>query len=157
MSEETIEEGIQNILQTMADFSAGDVGIEEWTILDRSTQNAPFVIIEISDDFVSRQDAPAQGETWQIPANLYTRFTDWATSKTEFRDTRQNIIDTFNTQGSTNRAAGVTDKMTDIQEIRGEGPIGYWYRKYEDDDEEPVSDPVFVHQVIIFETFEEAN
>lgn len=156
MSEKLIEEGIQTILQAMADFADDDVTIEDWTILDGSTQNAPFVIIEISDDFVSRQDVPSEGDTWQIPVNLYTRFTDWATSKTSFRDTRQNIIDEFNSVG-TNRSAGITTKMTDIQEIRGEGPIGYWYRKYEDDDEEPVSDPVFVHQVIIFETIERAN
>ena len=106
MTEKAIAEGIQTTLQSMSDFSAGDVAIEEWTILDGSTQNAPYVIIEVSDDFVARQEAPSEGTVWQIPANLYTRFIDWPTSKTAFRDTRQAIIDKFN-EASDNRSAGI--------------------------------------------------
>jgi hypothetical protein len=156
MSEQTIAEGTQSILQGMDDFASADVVINDWTILDGPTKNAPYVIIETSDDFVSRQDVPAQGETWQIPHHLVTRFTDFKTALDSFRDTRQNIIDEFNTTG-TNRSAGITTKMTDVREIRGGGPIEYLYEKHLTDEEQREADPTYVVQPLIFEVYEEAN
>lgn len=154
MSEKLIAEGIQTILQAMADFASGDVTINDWGILDGSRSAAPYVIIQTSDDFISRQDASSQVETWSIKIHLFTEFQGWD-ALTDFRDTRQAIIDEFNEVG-TNRAAGQAG-LTDTRELRNEGEIDYVYRSYEDDDEEEVSDPNFVHQVIIFETFEEAG
>ena len=157
MSEKLIAEGIQTILQGMADFSAGDVGICEWTILDGSTLNAPFVIIKVSDDLVSAQDTKPEDTTWHIPIHLYVRFVDWKESELEFRDTRQNILDEFNSQGSTNRSAGITATFVDVRLIRNAGEIDEWYRKYETDEETLASDPVFLHQELIFETRDMAN
>lgn len=154
MSEELIEEGIQAILQAMTDFASGDVTINDWDILDGSRSAAPYVVIQTADDFASRQDASSQVEVWGIKIHLFTEFQGWD-ALTDFRDTRQAIIDEFNAAG-TNRAAGQSG-LTDTRELRNEGPIDYAYKKYEDEDEEEVSDPDFVHQVIIFETFEEAN
>lgn len=157
MSEKTIAEGIQAILQGMDDFSAGDVGIEEWTMLDGSTQNAPFVIIAISDDFDSRQDAKAQSETWEIKVNLYVRFVDWGESRLKFRNTRQNILDEFNEQGSKSRSADITSKLIDIQSIRNGDDVGPWYPPFETKEELLASDPIFLHQEFIFETREDSN
>lgn len=154
MSEKLIAEGIQTILQGMADFSAGDVTINDWGILDGSRSAAPYVVIQTSDDFVSRQDASSQVEVWGIKMHLFTEFQGWD-ALDDFRDTRQAIVDEFNEAG-TNRAAAQSG-LTDTRELRNEGEIDYAYKRYEDDDEEEVSDPDFVHQVIIFETFEEAD
>jgi hypothetical protein len=154
MSEQTIAEGIQDILQAMDDFASADVVINDWTILDGPRKSAPYVIIETSDDFVSRQDGSSQVEVWQIPCHLFTRFQKWETALNNFRDTRQNIINEFNAVG-TSRAAGQSG-MTDAREIRNDGPITYWYEKYLTQEEQEVADPIFVMQPMIFEVLEEA-
>lgn len=157
MTEKAIAEGIQTILQAMTDFASADVVLDDWGVLDGPNAAAPFVIIEVADNFISRQDLPANEETWDIKVWLYTKFIDYATSKPAFRDTRQAILDEFNIKDSSNRAAGVSGKMTNIMEIRAGGDIDYEARVFEEEDLERVSDPDFVRQLLIFETHEKSN
>jgi len=94
MSEATLSADLQReLLALTATFSSGDVTIGDWSILDGSSQAAPFAIIEISDDFsvTSIEDNPST--FWQLPFTLLVRFVDWDTSMLAIGALRQTVLD----------------------------------------------------------------
>ena len=95
MSESTLEADIQRELLLLTSvFSSGDVTIGDWSVLDGSSQSAPFAIIEVSDDFGITDIQTRQSEhTRQIPITLIVRWIDWDISMLAFRDARQSVLD----------------------------------------------------------------
>lgn len=149
MSEATIQAAVQDTLQAMTAFSSADIVINDWSILDASTFDAPYVIIETADSVTSRQDTMTPNTRWQIPVTLFERFTDWAETYNNLRDRRQAIIDEFNEIGA-NRSPGGGAVTADV--IRTDGPVGQWYDPYMNPDDNPL--PVFITQRIILEVEE---
>ena len=150
MSEAAIQADIQDVIQLVDGFSNASVVINDWTILDQSSQNAPYVIILTADDFTSRQDTVTPDTTWFVPILLIVRFVNWADSPTELGTYRQALIDEFN-KVSTNRSPGAAAGiMVSADVIRNEGTIdgipGPWRHP-----DEIISDPDFIGQRIIFE------
>jgi hypothetical protein len=95
MSEATLQADVQReLLRMTSTFSSGDVVISDWSVLDGSSQNAPFVIIEVADGF---NIDGLQTRQWEniinIPITLFVRFIDWDTSMLAFRDARQSVLD----------------------------------------------------------------
>ena len=147
MSEQAVHEGIQAVIRQIAAFAAADVVINDWSVLDQSSQAAPYVIISNADDFRSRQDATSPQTTWQVPVAIYERWTDWPTTLANLRARRQAIIDEFNVV-SDNRAANGLPAVT-IDEIRNDGPITPYYGPYIRAEEVPDALPQFLMQTLI--------
>ena len=95
MNESTLLTQLQAELLTLSTlFSSGDVVLNDWGILDKSTVNAPYILIEAPDTVNMKElntDAPS-GEV-QIPFYLITAFVDWDTSKTDFVAKRVAVMD----------------------------------------------------------------
>ena len=148
MSEQTIAEGIQGILQEISGINDSSITLSDWAVQDGSFDNAPFIRIDVAEAFSARQDNMATETEWEIPVTILINFEDWDTSHLELRNVRQSIIDKFNEQG-TNRAAGLD--QVDIVEIRSTTdiePVLPEYQEFED------ADPIFLAQVLIFEVME---
>jgi len=150
VSEKSIQEGIQSIIQSMTEFEDASVVINDWSILDYSSFYAPFVIIENSDQFESRQDGVTPNTVWQVPINLFEVFSGWEDTLTNFRARRQAIIDKLNT--SPNRAAALT--QVTIDRIYPDSEIEQVYSRYLKPEEEANALPVFLVQRIILEAEE---
>lgn len=94
MSEATIQADLQReLLGLTSIFSAGDVVIENYRILDGSSAKAPFAIIEASDDFAQESIETEWATTWQIPFVLIVAFKDWNVSRLALQSLRQSVID----------------------------------------------------------------
>ena len=150
MSEKGIQEGIQTVIQGMDEFAYSDVTINDWTVLDESGSKAPYIIIESSDAFRGRQAALSANTDWEIVVSLiyYLANTNWQDGMDGFRDTRQAILDEFNTVG-TGRSAGGLEGTT-IDEIRSDTPIGYLYQYGVDPELEPDALPIYATQAMVF-------
>lgn len=151
MSEATIQSGLQTAIQAMSEFASADVVINDWGILDQSTGNAPYVLIENSDDFSSEQDTQEPVTVWSIPITLIEAFTDWETSLNNLRTRRQAIIDKINS--SDIRTAGGLE-ATNIRRIYNDGPITPVEERGMSDIEREYAVPVFLTQRIILEAEE---
>ncbi len=151
MSEQTIQEDIQDTIQAMSQFSSTDVVINDWSILDGEVVAAPYIIIENSDQVVSRQDVKTANTRWDIPITLIVQFVDWTASLNEFRNRRQALINQFNGTDDY-RSAGTSATTANV--IRSDGPIDYIYDVYGDPEIVQEAEPVFISQRILFE-FEE--
>jgi hypothetical protein len=154
MTEKAVMEGIQDTIQSISNFASSDVVINDWTVLDASGQNAPYVIIENSDIWSSMQGTLEEVNRWEIIVNLiyYLADTDWTTGMNGFRDTRQAILDAFNAVGTGRSAGGL--EATDIERIRAETPITYMYPDGVDPEFEPDAMPIFAAQSMVFEAME---
>lgn len=151
MSEKSIQEDMQDTIQSMSPFANSDVVINDWSILDGPVSNAPYVIIENSDTIESRQDVKTANTKWNIPIRLIERFVDWTPSLNSFRDNRQALIDQFN--GTEDyRSAGASATTADV--IRSDGPIDHIYEEYGEPEIDPEAVPLFISQRLLFE-FEE--
>jgi len=149
MSEKAIQEGIQDTLQAMSEFATADIVINDWNILDQTIANAPYVRIENSDAFTSRQDATSSEEVWEIPVTIIVAFTEWTTSLDSLRDLRQAIIDEFNTVGGNRSAGGTAATTADI--IRSGGPLLQVFDPYNEPEHNQESLPIFLAMPLIFE------
>lgn len=146
MSEKTIALGIRKIIRTIAGVEFDSVSISNWSMLDSSLDQSPFIRIDVAENFEAAMGTRSPVTQWEIPVTILVAFKDWEESTLVFRDVRQSIIDKFNEIG-TNRSAGGIDGV-DIKLLRattGVEPVFPEYDEYED------PDPVFLTQVIIFE------
>lgn len=146
MSEATVQAGIQDTLQAMSQFADADVTINDWSILDQGTSAAPYVIIRNANQFTARKDTYTANTKWDIPIELYERFTDWPTTLNALRDDRQAIIDAFNANSSV-RSAGLSGVTVD--EIRAASDVTEVYPPGIDPRQQPDALPMFVAQLFI--------
>lgn len=151
MSESIIQADVQReLLAITSVFSSGDVTINDWSVLDGSSQGAPFAIIETTDDFTieGMEDEPIT--RWQIPFNIIVRFIDWDTSMLAIRDLRQSVLDrltktVYYDPASTTLAWGLRgiSSNTGISEV---------YDRYNENTAESL--PVYLSQRIILDVEE---
>jgi hypothetical protein len=151
MSELTIQQGFQTAIRAMSEFANADVVINDWRILDASVMNGPWVIIENSDAFDSRQDTVEPETTWNIPINLMEPFTEWQTTLNNLRARRQAIIDKINSGNS--RSAGGLEGTT-VDRIRNDGDIMPVYDPYVSEATRHEAMPIFLTQRIVLEATE---
>lgn len=144
MTEKTIQEAIQAVLVATATFDTGDVTINDWGVLDQSTANAPYVIIETADEFESLFRVDSDENTYQVILNLVVRFVDWDTSKTAFRDTREIVRAAL--ADPSNATSGLA-----VRAVRSGGAIIPIYDAYAYADEQPDALPAFLTQRITAE------
>jgi hypothetical protein len=152
MTEKAIQEGLQDVFQGMDEFANEDVVINDYSPFDLSTANAPYIIIENSDEFESTQDSFAEVTTWNIPWVLVERFTDWNETQANFRTRRQAIIDKFNSEGNSRSAGGVAG--VNIRTIRTVTPILEWYSPDVAENQRGETFPVFIFQRFVCVTEE---
>lgn len=150
MSEQTIHEAVQITFQGLSAFDNADVTINDWRILDGEIVRSPYVIIETSDDFDSKQDTVTPNTQWEIRAWLFVQFSQtsggWKESLDNFRTYRQNIIDEFNVVG-TNRSPG--GGSVTMKRIRNGTPILPYEDKYIPADMRSESLPLFLYQLLM--------
>ena len=153
MSEATIMAGLQTAIQAMEEFKNADVVINDWDVLSQTgaKSRAPFVIIESSDDFESRQDVQTPETTWNIKVTLIEGFGKrWKTTLDNLQTRRQAIIDKINDDDI--RSAGGLDATT-IDTITAGSPITEIWNKYELEVSEAVP-PDWLAQLLILECLE---
>jgi hypothetical protein len=144
MTEKTIQEALQTVLLATSTFSTGDVTINDWGVLDNSTANAPYVVIETADDFESLFRVDSDENTYQVILNLIERFVDWDTSKTAFRDTREIVRAAL--ANPANAVSGLA-----VRDVRSGGAISPIYESYGQAEIQPDALPVFLFQRLIAE------
>lgn len=155
MSEATIISGLKTVIQSVTGFTSTSVTTEDWSILDGPFAASPFFVFEMSDEFISRQDAPSEQNTWNITGTLYVAFDNWATTRANLRTYRQAIIDKFNEVGTARSAGGLA--ATDVREIRNGSGVIEVYNAYTPADLTPESLPILLSQDIIFVVEEYSN
>lgn len=145
-----LQEGIQTALRTLSAFSSADVVINDWTLLDGSSTNAPFLIIENADEFDARQQVKTPGTIWQEQVTLLERWTMWTETMNLFRLHRQAILDAFdNADGNFRNAGGLSGVM--INRIRSANAPGPVYHPDVDPALRQDMMPLFWAQTMIFE------
>ena len=148
MSETSIQEKIQGVIQSLPLFADADVVINDWSIFDRPNVNAPYVLIESSDNFESLHEVHTPETLWGIPIILVEAFTDWKETYDNFQERRQQVIDTFAIGG-----ARAGDGLN-IQRIHNDTPISPYYDKMIPAELQSESMPIFIMQRIILESKE---
>ena len=152
MSEKTVMEGLQTLILAMAEFSSGDVVINDWDVLDGEMAQSPFVIISNSDNFIARKDTASAVTKWEIKVTLYQEFKEnWKDAYNSFRTNRQALIDTMNI--TDNRSADGISGVT-IDEIRPGSPLQIWVDPGTPADLQGTVMPLFISQELIFDTEE---
>lgn len=148
ISEQTIQEAIRDALRAMSIFDDGDVTINSWTFLDLPTAGGPYVVVETSDEFVSRQQTQTATNDFNIPFTLFevVDISSDANTLNNFRDHRQAILDAANT--GTVRTASAQAGM-DITEIRNEGAITPWFDPQIPSDQLAYASPLYLYQRMI--------
>jgi len=151
-TEALIISGIQTAIQSLDEFASVDVRIGDWGILDEETAKAPYVILEQSDSFFSRQDTVTPTTKWDIVVNLLVSFDGWDKAKLALGTYRQALIDKFNTVGTSRAAGGLVGVTIDV--IRSDGEIFAIFDAYLTPTELIEAEPVFLAQRLVFETSE---
>lgn len=150
MSEKTLQEGIQESIQAMTEFGNADVIINDWSFIDQPRENAPVVLIEDSDTFLSRQDSQTANERWDIPINLFEAFQQydggWKPTLDNFRDRRQAIVEKIR---GTIRSPGGGSVTIDV--IRNDSSITPYYDAYVTEENIAEAIPIYIYQRIILE------
>jgi hypothetical protein len=151
MSEATIQADLsRELLKLTAHFSAGDVVIEDYSVLDGSSAAAPFAIIESSDDFAQVGVETQWSLTWQVSFTLLVRFIDWDTSRLAMRDLRQAVIDALT--DTTHYSASSVTLAWGLRGIASGSGISEVYDRYNENSAESL--PVYLSQRIILEVEE---
>ncbi len=152
VTEKTIQEAFQTALRALSNFADADVTINDWSVLDGSVDNAPYVIIENADDWDSVQQTVTAVDNMRIPFTLVVKLAadTWKTALDNFRDARQAIKDCF--QGTGRSAFGYAGVY--IPRIRPDGPVGYIYSPDVDPEQQPYATPLFISQRMIAEVEE---
>ena len=152
MSENTIQADLQReLLRLTSVFSAGDVTICDWGVLDGSSQAAPFAIIDVSETF-SMPDVTLRqwSNTWTIPFDIVVRFIDWDTSRLAIRDLRTSVIDAL--RDVTHYANASAILGYGLRKISSGSGINSIYDKYNENTAESL--PAFLSQTIVLEVEE---
>lgn len=146
-SESAIQSGIATWIRAMSEFADADVVINDWSVLDKESANAPYVIISDADSFRVNLDANDDTGSWDEVVTLCEWFTDWPTTLNNFRTRRQAIIDAARSSnaGSAGGIAGVR-----IAEIRAEGGIIPYNPIYNRQEYNPEVLPRYLIQHMIF-------
>jgi len=152
LSELVIQQAAQDTLQDIEAFKNASIVINDWTILDGSAQNAPYVVIQSADEFRSRQDTTTPETNWNIILNVFVKFESYTKTYREFGLLRQAIVDEFNLVGG-NRSAGSTSAVT-ADVIRNGSAILDIPDKNMTAQEQIGADPLFLAQQIILEVRE---
>lgn len=147
ITEAQIQSGLQTAIQAMDEFADADVVINDWGVLDKSSSNAPYVIITSADVFDSMQDTVSPQNTWDIQAALVERFTTWKATLDNLTTRRQAIIDKINTT-NVRTAGGLTG--VNIRRVRNRSDIEPYYDPYVQDIGEAI--PIYLIQTIVLET-----
>ena len=93
MSEAIIQADIQReLLRLTSTFSAGDVTISDWGVLDGSSANAPYVIIDASGPFSLTRVQSQWIQVWNIPFALVVKFLDWDVSRADLAAKRETVL-----------------------------------------------------------------
>jgi len=147
MTEAILQADLQReLLKLTSVFSAGDVVISDWSILDGSSQKAPFVIIEVSDDY---EIDGIQERQWEkitsIPFTLIVRFVNWDTSMIAFQVARQSVIDALVNVSNYDRAS--VKLGWGLLSISSSGTVDPVYDRYNENSAESL--PVYLSQKII--------
>jgi hypothetical protein len=147
-TEQALQEGLQDIIQALSDFSPADVTINDWDVLDLPGASGPFFIIGNSDDFSSVPGISERG-FYEIPGDLIHYIADksWKVGADGFRDARQAIRTTINA-GDNSTVDGLATIY--ISEMRAGTPIGYLYQYGVDPELEPDAVPMYLIQSLIF-------
>lgn len=157
MSEYAVQTALQVLFQGMAAFDDADVVINDWRILDGSTQAAPFVIIETGDEIGSVQTSRYAETTYSIKVYLFETFTTWKETLDNFTTRRDAILTLFNDSSTGNRAAGSVDAASvaiDIEEIRASSGVEPWYTRYVSAEDAANAVPNYLWQLLIFQAKE---
>jgi len=150
MSESTLQADLQReLLRLTSLFSSGDVTICDWSVLDGSSQNAPYAVIEVADEFDSNTEN-TWTTTWQIPFTFIVRFTDWDDTLVSVRNTRQTILAAL--RDTTHYHASSTALAWGLRRISAVTGISEIYDKYNDNTTESL--PVYLSQTINLEVDE---
>ena len=155
MSESTLQADLQReLLRITSLFSAGDVTICDWGVLDGSSLSAPYAIIDVAEQF-DMADATLRQWTnnWIIPFDLVVRFIDWDTSRLAIRDARATVIAAL--RDNTHYHASSTALAWGLRRIASGSPIEEIYDKYNENTAESL--PAFLSQTINLEVEETGN
>lgn len=146
-TELAVLESIQAAILTLDDFETGDVSINDWRVLDQSTQRAPYVILETADDLAVTQLASGfvYFTTWSVPFTLVERFVDWRESYDALRDRREAVFGAI--------VANVGTGLY-VAAIRSDGPVSEIFATGADPANSVDALPVFVAQRFIVEVQE---
>jgi len=153
MSEYAIQTALQTLILGLSAFESGDVVINDWTITDGETVNAPYVLIETADEFSSTQTSKVAGTDIQIKVHLFERFTTWKETLDALTTHRDALLTLFNDSDTGARAAGSVDGAStavDIREIRSGSGIEAVYPHYLDPEEAANAFPLYLYQLMIF-------
>jgi hypothetical protein len=151
MSESTLQADLQReLLRLTSTFSSGDVTIGDWSVLDGSSQAAPFAIIEMADGFSMIDIQGERSNTWPIPFTILVAFSDWDTSMTAIRDLRETILNALvKVENYTATSAGLGWGLRTIAAGTG---ISEVYDRYQENAAESL--PVYLSQQIVLEVEE---
>lgn len=151
MSESTLEADLQRELFRLTSiFSTGDVTIGDWSILDGSSQAAPFAIIEVADGMTVTGIESQYSIVRSIPMTLIVRFLDWDTSLLAFRDLRQSVIDQLlDVDHYTSTSAALAWGLRGMTNDGGIDPV---YDRYNENTAESL--PVYLSQRLLLEVEE---
>lgn len=152
-TEAAIQAGIKAEIAELAAFADADVVINDWAILDNTTENAPYIIIQTAEEFESRMDTVEPENTWSIIVAVFVRFVEWKTSLDDLQTRRQAILDRFNTAGINARSADGIEAVS-IDRIYAASAIEPYFDPYLHEDEISEATPIYLYQVMIFETRE---
>jgi hypothetical protein len=155
MSESTLQTDLQReLLRLTALFSAGDVTICDWGVLDGSSLSAPFAIIDAAEQFdMADVTLRSWSNAWIIPFDIVVRFIDWDTSRLAIRDARTTVIDAL--RDTTHYHASSTALAWGLRRIASGSPIEEIYDKYNESTAESL--PAFLSQTINLEVQETGN
>ncbi len=148
-TEKQLQEAIQTTIQALDFFDDLDVVINDWEILDQPSQQAPYVVIQNSDEFTARQDTATQTTRYTIKGWLVVELASrsWKDAYDELRDVRQAIGDAF--VGSARSAGGLAGVM--ITAVHSLSDIGFIYAQGVDPEIQPDAIPQFLTQMLGFD------
>jgi hypothetical protein len=140
MSEAVIQADLQReLLRLTGTFSAGDVVINDWSILDQGNAKAPYINIETAETFNTTLVQSQWQTLWTIPFLLIEKFTDWDTTRGLIASDRALILaGLLNVDSYDDKSALLA---FGIREIQGSGEVPV-YDRYPENSVEAI--PVFL-------------
>jgi len=151
MSESSILQELKSCLESLNTvFSPGDVTINDWSVLDGSSLNAPYAIIESCDDFSLDSPQSRSSLIWDIPVHLIVRFENWNISKPALSSLRQSILDKFLDLESF--SSSMSKLAVGFRRLWPAGPISGIYDRYLENEQEAL--PVYLSQTILIRVHE---
>lgn len=135
-------------MRAMDEFADADVTINDWGVLDGARENAPYAIIETSDDYITKKDGSVATDNIKIIVHLFVAFLDYTSALNEFRDLRDAVKTQVN-DGNNRSVNGLPGLR--IPSIRNGGKIEGLYRKGLSPEQIRGANPVYLWQPQIFE------